>query len=141
MQHATPGAWRRVLMHLAIATLGGLVMLALLQAAQPAVIEWVLSDPDSTRARAQLVLAVLAVLVLGPVVGMAIYMWRLGTRVEREERFPPEGLALVRDVRVMRGDAARARARVLRIAATVLLVLAVLMAVVLWRLATLSPQP
>ena len=140
MQHAAPGARRRVLIHLGIAGLAGVVMLMLLQAAQPAVVNWVLSDPESTRTRAQLVIVVLAALVLAPVVGMAIYMWRLGAAILREDRFPPERSKLIRDVRVVRGDAARARGRVLRTSAGVLLGLAVLVAVVLWRLATLSPQ-
>ena len=141
MQHAAPGARRRVFVHLAIAALAGLLMLMLLQAAQPAVVGWVLSDPESTRTRAQFVIVVLAGLVLAPVVGMAIYMWRLGAAVLREERFPPERSALIRDVRVVRGDAARARGRALRIMGVVLLVLSVLMAVVLWRVATLPQQP
>ncbi len=141
MQHAAPGARRRVVVHLAIAGLAGVLMLMLLQAAQPAVVRWVLSDPESTRTRAQFVIVVLAALVLAPVVGMAIYMWRLGGAVLREERFPPERTVLIRDVRVVRGDAARARGRALRITGAVLLVLSVLMALVLWRIATLPQQP
>jgi hypothetical protein len=134
-QPETPGARRRALVHLAIATAAALLALALLQAAQPAVLEWVRADPESVRTRARIVLGVLAVIVLAPVAGLAIYLWLLGTRVLREERFPPERLALIRDVRVVRGDAARTRGRALRTAAAVLLAMTGLMGLALWRLA------
>ena len=137
MHHAAPGARRRMVVHLALATLVGLAILALLQAVQPDVVAWIMSDPESARGRARLVLGILAVLVLAPVAGTGIYMWRLGSRVLREGRFPPEDASLVRDVRVARGEPARARGRALHVTGAALLVLTVLMAVALWRLATL----
>ena len=139
MHHATPGAGRRVAVHIAIAAIAGLTVIALFQAAQPALLDWATADPQSTRARAQLLIAMLAALVVAPVVGIAIYLARLGARIVREERFPPEGLGIMRDVTVMRGPAAVRKGRVLQIAAAILVVLSALMILTLWRLATLKP--
>jgi len=141
MHYATPGAGRRIAFHVLIAAIAGIAVIVLFRAAQPALLEWATADPQTTRSRAQLLIAGLAVLVVAPVVGMAIYMARMGTRIVREERFPPEGLAMIRDVLVVRGEAAVRKGRVLQVVATILIALAVLMVLTLWRLATLSPQP
>src|SRR5919109_290115 len=98
IHYASPGAGRRIVLHLAIAVIVGATLIALFQAAQPALLEWATADPQSTRSRAQVLIAVLAFLVVAPVVGMAIYMARLGARIVREQRFPPEGLGIIRDV-------------------------------------------
>lgn len=141
MHHATPGAGRRIAFHVLVASIAGVTLIALFQAAQPALLEWVRADPQSTRSRAQLLIAGLAVLIVAPVVGMAVYMARIGTRIVREQRFPPEGLAMIRDVMVVRGGAAVRKGRVLQVAAAILVVLAALMVLTLWRLATLAPRP
>ena len=141
MHYATPGAGRRIAFQVVIAGIAGVTLITLLQAGQPALLEWVKADPQSARSRAQLLIAGLALLVVAPVVGMAAYMVRIGTRIVREQRFPPEGLAIVRDVIVVRGGAAVRKGRVLQVAATILLLLAALIVLTLWRLATLRPQP
>jgi hypothetical protein len=140
MHHATPGAGRRIAWHVVLAALLGAVVIAIFQAAQPALLEWATADPQSTRARARLLIGVLAALVIAPVAGIAMYLARLGGRVVRERRFPPEGLAMIRDVIVVRGPEAVRKGRVLQFAAAALTVLSALMAVVLWRLATLSAR-
>jgi hypothetical protein len=139
MHYATPGAGWRLIRHIAVAMVAGAAFLLVSQAYQPALLEWAASDPSRTRARAQLLIGVVAIILLAPVVGFGAYIWRLGTRTLREERFPPEGLVLVRDVLVLRGVEARARARLLRMFATGLFVMSGLMALVLYRLATLPP--
>ena len=141
MHHATPGAGRRIIFHVVLAAVVGVVVIAIFQAAQPALLEWAAADPQSTRARARLLVALLAAIVIAPVVGMAMYLGRLGSRIVRERRFPPEGLVLIRDVTVMRGPEAVRKGRVLQTAAVALVVVSVLMAVALWRLATLPAQP
>ena len=142
MHPATPGALRRFFVHVAIALIGGMALIALMQVAQPELLRWASADPAATRTRAQLIIVVLAILVAAPVIGAAVYMLRLGRRITREQRFPPEGLAVVRDVPVVRGAAAVRKGHVLIGAAAILLVLAALMVLSLMRLATLAPvQP
>jgi hypothetical protein len=139
IHYATPGAGRRLAFHIGLVVLAGGALIAILQAYQPALLAWATSDPARTRGRAQLLIALVAVILLAPLAGFAIYIWRLGTRTLREDRFPPEDLAVIRDVLVTRGPAARARGRLLRGFATALFVMIGLMALVLVRLATLTP--
>jgi hypothetical protein len=123
--------------HIAIVAVAGLALIAISQKYQPAILEWASSDPVRMRSRAQLLIAIAAVILLGPLAGFAAYIWRLGTRTLDEERFPPEGLAVIRDVLVIRGSEARARGRLLRGFATALYVMVGLMGLVLVRLATM----
>lgn len=139
IHYATPGAGRRLAFHIGLVAVGGVALIAIMQAYQPALLEWAASDPARTRRRAQLLLALVAVILLAPLAGFAIYIWRLGTRTLSEARFPPEGLAVIRDVLVVRGPQARARGRLMRGCAVALFVVIALMGLVLVRLATLSP--
>jgi hypothetical protein len=141
IHYATPGAGWRLVRHIAIVAVAGAALLAIAQAYQPALVEWASSDPARMRARAQMLIAIIAVILLGPLAGFATYLWRLGTRTLNEERFPPEGLKVIRDVLVMRGAAARGRGRLLRTFAGTLYAMTVLMALILFRLATLPPAP
>jgi hypothetical protein len=125
--------------HIGVAIVAGAAFLAVSQAYQPALLEWAASDPARMRARAQLLIAAVGIIVLAPVVGVGLYIWRLGSRTLKEDRFPPEGLMLVRDVLVLRGAEARGRARLLRVLAAAFFVMSGLMALVLYRLATLRP--
>jgi hypothetical protein len=140
IHYATPGAGRRLAIHIGLVVIAGIALISILQAYQPALLEWATSDPAQTRSRAQLLIALVSVIVLAPLAGFAIYIWRLGTRTLEEDRFPPEGLAVIRDVLVTRGPAARARGRLLRGFALTVFVMVALMALVLVRLATLTPR-
>ena len=141
IHYATPGAGKRLAVHVGLVMVAGMAVIAILQAYQPALLEWASRDPAQTRRRAQLLIALVGLIVLAPLAGFAIYIWRLGTRTLSEGRFPPEGLGVIRDVLVVRGPAARARGRLMRGFASVVFVVIALMALVLLRLATLTPQP
>ena len=123
--------------HIAIVAVIGTAILTLSQAYQPALLEWAASDPARMRGRAQLLITGVAVILLSPLAGFAIYIWRLGSRTLRENRFPPEDMKVIRTVLVMRGAEARARGRLLHVFAASLGVLTGLMALVIYRLATL----
>lgn len=68
-------------------------------------------------------LVVFALLGL-PVGAFGVYAFRFGRRVEHEERFPPAGVAVVRDTRVLHGRAARLLGRAQAINGALLVVLA-----------------
>lgn len=127
--------------HIMVAVVAGVAVIAISRTYQPALLEWAASDPAQMRSRAQLLIGVVGVILLGPLAGFATYLWRLGSRTLAEGRFPPEDLAVIRNVLVMRGAEARGRGRLLRGFAAALFVMIGLMAVVLIRLATLSPRP
>ena len=140
MHHATPGAGRRLALHIAIVTVVGVSIITLSNAYQPALLEWAASDPARMRGRAQLLIAAVGVIVVAPLVSVAAYMWRLGGRTIREARFPPEGMQVIRDVPVARGADAARKGRVLRTVAAVMGAIAFAVVVTLWRIATLPPQ-
>jgi hypothetical protein len=128
-------------MHMAIVAISGAAIVVFSQAYQPQLLEWVTSDPSQTRWRAQMLVAIIGVIVGAPLIGLAIYVWRLGTRTIREERFPPEGLVVIRDMLVVRGGEARSRGRLFQAFGMAFFVIAGLVVLILWRLATLPPQP
>jgi hypothetical protein len=138
IHYARPGAGWRMARHIAIVAMAGLGVIAISQEYQPALLEWAASDPARMRSRAQLLIAAAAMILLAPLAGFAVYLWRLGTRTLSEARFPPEHHDVIKDVLVMRGADARARGRLLRACATTVFVLIALMGLVLLRLATLS---
>lgn len=140
MHHATPGAGRRLALHLTIATLAGLAIIALSKAYQPALVEWVKSDPALMRERARLLIAAAGAILVAPLILVAGYIWRVGARTIREERFPPERMKVIRDVPVIRGEEACRRGRVIQAFAVVLLTLAGLIGITLWRLVTPVPD-
>jgi len=137
IHRSTPGAGRRLALTAAIMAIVGAAIVALADVAQPRLVRWAAGDPARTRERVRLLGLAIAVVVLAPLAGFSIYVWRLGSRVLREERFPPEGLAMVRDTVVLRGPRARARGHVLRVMAVVLVACASVMLLLLWRLAAL----
>lgn len=75
----------------------------------------------------QMLLAALqwsSLFVLLGVAGFGLYVWRLGTRIHRFERFPPPGMTVIRDTVVLQGAAARRRGRLVQAIGAVLVVLA-----------------
>jgi len=70
--------------------------------------------------------ALSAMLVLSCVVG-AVALSRLAGRIRQEQRYPPTDMRTARDVEVLRGEKAQAMAARLRIAAAMLILLALLL--------------
>lgn len=60
-----------------------------------------------------------------PVGGFGVYAYRFGRRVEREQRFPPAGVSVIRDTRVLHGRAAGLLGRAQAINGALLVVLAI----------------
>jgi hypothetical protein len=92
---------------------------------------------------AWLLLLALFALVVVPIAGFAIWMWRLGARTIAEDRFPPQGVRMLGTPVELRGAAARRRGRLAQSFAVVFLALAAAFAVLTWRLGKLleaAPQ-
>ena len=119
---------------------GMVIGIALLVAAErlgPAVEAWLTGDPAQARARLTSSFGALALLIALPVLSFAGYLWWLGVRSVRAERFPPPGLRLVRDTAVVHGTDARRWGRVAQVLAAVLTAAVVLLVFFLWRLLTI----
>ena len=96
--------------------------------------EWILENPES---RVPLTMTMLGVLFTLPLVGFAVYLWRMTTRVLAERTFPPSGYLVIGKSDTVTGDAAIRRARVLQWLAVFIVVMALLLVFQLWRLAVL----
>jgi hypothetical protein len=134
-QHpADPAASRTaIIVLIIIAVLGGLIIFAT-TALRPQIEEWVLVD---VRSRLTLVIGLLTVLAVGPPLALAAYLFSFGRQVVAAGRFPPPGARLMQDTPVITGDAARRRGRTLQIFATGVGASALIIAIVLIRLAVL----
>ena len=125
---ADSGLRRRVIVLLVVlAILGVLAFLLLeqwltkLQAAEPA-------DAIPALRRALVWISVAMGVSLAAFAG---YFWRLGRRMAQAERFPPPGMKVVRDTRVIAGPAARHRGWLLQGVAAVLVICAVAVVVIM----------
>jgi uncharacterized iron-regulated membrane protein len=133
LQEADPRAARRAVALVAAASLLGAAGVMLWGQRRPEVEAWILEDPALTTERVRLALGLLGLAGGLPMACFAAYFWHLGSAARRTGRFPPPGVAVVRDTWVLTGDAARRRAHVIRLFALVLLALGVAMPLLLWQ--------
>lgn len=138
VQQADPRARRLALSIIVVGTLVGAGLLTAADSARPAFETWVATEPES---RLRIVLWVLMLSMVAPVILVALYLCRLGSRTTRARRFPPPGLRVVRETVVLSGDEASRRGRLLRVFAGALGAAGVLLAVALWRLLMLLARP
>jgi hypothetical protein len=96
---------------------------------------WIHFDPGQSVARVRIVFLGAGLFLVAPLVGFAVWLWRLGTRALAEDRFPPPGVAIIGDAPDHTGDAARWRARLAQALAIFLVVAAATIAFLIWRLA------
>jgi hypothetical protein len=134
IQKADSRARRRAFIIIVCGTALGASLILLADAYSHALAEWMARRPE-------LACAVLAGAIVGPILGFAVYLWRLGNRVVRAERFPPPGMALVRDAFVLREHAARRRGRIAQAMAIGLALASVALAGFLWQLWSLLQKP
>lgn len=133
IQPADPGARRRAaILVLVLAAAGGLAVWWM-QARVAAL--HVLAEQDPANAVDELARLVgyLAFAISGPLVAFSAYGYWIAYRVYADQRFPPVGMAVVRDTPIIEGQAARRRARLLAALTTALLVASVALPVTLVR--------
>jgi hypothetical protein len=97
-------------------------------------LDWLVSEPEKLSYRVGLFSIIASVLGSAPVFGFCIYLWSLGGRVMRDQRFPLPGQRVVRDTPILQGQAALARGRIFRIMAVSLGVAGVMLCYAFWRL-------
>ena len=96
--------------------------------------EWILEDPTF---RLPFTLTALGVAFVLPLIGFAVYLWRMAGRIMVERIFPPAGYRMLGNRPAIRGDEAVTYARAGRAVAVFLVIMAVLAALLFWRLGVL----
>lgn len=96
--------------------------------------EWLLEDPA---VRLPFTLTTLGLALVLPLVGLAVYLWRLADRIVVERIFPPAGYRRIGNRPTISGDDAITCARGSRVLAVFLVLMALLLASQLWRFAVL----
>jgi hypothetical protein len=139
IQRADPQKRRQVLAIVLAVALVGAALIVAFQQYRPELDAWLSGIWPESRRRFGIVLAVMAMLACAPLFGLAIYLWFLGGRVIRAQRFPLPGTPVVRDTPVLRERAAILRGRVMRAFAAAFAFAALGMLFALWRLSTVLP--
>jgi hypothetical protein len=134
IQRGDPRTRRLAVLIFACGTAMGVTLLGLASHFEPAFGRWVEEDLNW---RVRLVTAVLVGITSGPALVAAVYLWRLGERIRRAERYPPPNFAIMHDTPILAGAAARRRARLVQAFATFLCAVALLLGASVWRLVSL----
>ncbi len=137
VRKADPAGRRRAVLLLLVGTCVGALLIVGFERYHIPVRDWILAEPEASGQRAKLVLLLLAALLLAPLVVFAAYVWSLGERVLRAREYPPPGLRVIRDTRVMTGERAISRGRLLKMLALGCGIACVGLGLLLWRLASL----
>ena len=96
---------------------------------------WLTQDGVNTSERIVWLIRGLGVFLLISLCLPSAYLFMVAARVKASGEFPPPGMALVKAVQVLRGDAAIKRVRLLRGLGLLLIALALANAVMMWTLA------
>jgi len=134
-QKADPAARRRALIILAAIAILGLILVPLLDRLGEGLQEWMHDDPERAAPEVANLLRLLAVLMATPLVVLSLWLAWYAARVYSHGRFPPPGVAVLRDTRILEDAPARRRAVVGFILAALMLAFAVAASAALWRVA------
>ena len=116
-----------------VGTLVGALLIASFERYRVPLRDWLLADPGALPQRARAAFLLLAALALAPLLALAVYLWSFGAKVASAREFPPPGHRVVRDARVLTGEAAVARGRRFKGLAIGCGIAAVVLAALLWR--------
>jgi len=135
IQKADPEARRRAILAVIFcAAVGGLLIAGFDHFGEP-FRAWLSSDTAETAGRARLAIYLSALVLSVPLIAFAAYLWLLGARVLRAQRFPPPGFRVIRDTPVIGGPAAETRGQVIQVLALCLGLAAALLWLFFWWLA------
>lgn len=133
IQRADPGARRRAAIVVVVAMGVGAVIILQFEELTRALDDSAAGNYDRAIGRLVALLKLVAGSMALTLFLFAVWLWRLSARVHAAGRFPPPGHVVVRDVRVLKGAAALRRARVGYAVSVLLLIGAVAVPVLIWR--------
>lgn len=138
VQAATPAARRRTITFLALATITGLALLIGVEQWLAVLRDLAARNPDQASDQIAYVIRVFAAIISLSLIGLALVVARVSWRIYAARRFPPHGMNLAFDVRVVEGRGALRRAVAGLVMATFFGAMAVTMPYLLWRLMSLA---
>lgn len=141
IQRADQSAKRRAVFVAILGSLIGTSALFALERSWPSIERWLRSDPAQLSQRLAILTGFLALVTVVPLLACAIYLWARGARIRRHQRFPLEDERLLRDTGIVHGEAAAIRGRLLQSFAIALAMLALGLALALWRLVQRGTGP
>ena len=106
----------------ALSFLMGIALILVCENLLPMLEAWIVRDPAKQIFRALVVLGVFCALLVSPPAGFGVYLWSFGRTVVRTKRFPPPGVAVIRDTPILQNQDAYRRGRLLQILAVLLFV-------------------
>jgi len=122
VQRADPAARRQAVLFVVIGALVGSLLIVGFERYRAPLREWVLPEPEQLVHRLKLLFLLSAVAVSAPLFGFAAYLWSFSGKVLRAQRFPPPGHRVVRETRILQGQAAISRGRSFKVLAVCLVV-------------------
>ena len=134
VQKADPAARRHAVQFVVVGAILGALLIVGLERYRAPLLEWFLSEPELLTHRLALVFIFTTVVGSAPLFAFAIYLWSLGSKVTRVQRFPLPEQRVVRDTRIVEGEAAKARGRGFQVLAISLGVAGVMLSYLFWRL-------
>ena len=132
IQKADPGARTRALRYTLLVFVCCFILILLFLYNRDRLVDAIVDNLDMLLANSWLVLAVMLA-VMSPVFVVGIYLLALGRRIAQAERFPPPGDRVLRDTRVMTGEAARQRGKLGQFAGVLVIVCGIAVSVLFWR--------
>ena len=134
IRKADPTARRQVALLLIVGTCIGALLIVAFERYRVPLSDWLLAAPGALAQRLKLVFLALGALVVLPLLAFAAYVWSLGGRAIRAREFPPPGLKVIRDTRVITGENAVSRGRLLKVLALGCAVASAVLGFLLWYL-------
>lgn len=131
IEKADPKARRRAIAIVAAAALVGGMAVYLLDKNRPQLAAWFEERTEFWLAHPEVIAFGCFVLML-PIIGIAIYLWRFGATIVAAKRFPPPGIPVVRDTVILLDARAIYRGRLMQALSVLLLVSSVSLPVAIW---------
>ena len=113
--------------------LGGFLVIFAFGQNKTVLSNWALAETTQTASRVKIMRWLICAFMEIPLLGAALFTWKMAERVLVAERFPPPGMPVIRDTTVKEGQRARHRGRLCRVFAIVFILLAVITMALFWR--------
>jgi len=134
IQKADPQLRRKMVIIAITSAIVGAGLVIVFRIFTSSIILWIAEDHSKTLLRAKLFFSLSILFTSIPLIGFAAYFWKLGRLITFYERFPPPNTRVIMDTRIIRGDAARKRGKVVQLFSVLLIVIAIELLLSFWKI-------